>query len=115
MFGALFVGLSRPLGWFGADVVALTLCSLANTAANRRLTFSLRGRSGRTRHFVAGLAVGALPLLLTLGTLAVLSAMGIASLLVALAALTAANGLATVARFVLLRSWVFRRLPHRQI
>ena len=115
VFGALFVGLSRPLGWFGADVVALTLCSLANTAANRRLTFSLRGRSGRTRHFVAGLAVGALPLLLTLGTLAVLSAMGIASLLVALAALTAANGLATVARFVLLRSWVFRRLPHRQI
>ncbi|HEY5011684.1 MAG TPA: glycosyltransferase [Acidimicrobiia bacterium] len=115
VFGALFVGLSRPLGWFGADVVALTVCSIANTAANRRLTFSLRGRSERARHFVAGLAVGALPLVLTLGTLVALSATGSASMLVALAALTAANGLATVARFVLLRSWVFRRLPDRRI
>jgi putative flippase GtrA len=101
--------LSGPLGWFGADVVALTLCSVANTAANRRLTFSLRGRAGRVRHYFAGIALAGLPLVLTLLTLVMLTAFGNASLPTALVALTAVNGVATVARFALLRSWVFRR------
>jgi putative flippase GtrA len=107
VFAVLFVVLSGPLGLFGADVVALTLCSLANTAANRRLTFSLRGRSGRARHYFAGLALGALPLSLTLLTLLVLVAAGSTSLSTVLVALTAVNGVATVVRFVVLRSWVF--------
>ncbi|MDQ1466817.1 MAG: hypothetical protein QOH10_1232, partial [Actinomycetota bacterium] len=107
VFAVLFVVLSGPLGLFGADVVALTLCSLANTAANRRLTFSLRGRSGRARHYFAGLALGALPLALTLLTLLVLVAAGSTSLSTVLVALTAVNGVATIVRFVLLRSWVF--------
>jgi putative flippase GtrA len=109
LFATLFVALSGPLGRFAADVVALTICSLANTAANRRLTFSLRGRSGRARHYSAGLALAVLPLALTLLTLLVLSAVGSTSLVTALIALTAVNGIATLARFVLLRSWVFRK------
>ncbi len=108
VFGALFIGLSGPLGRYGADVVALLLCSLANTAANRRLTFSLRGRSGRARHYLAGIVLACLPLALTLATLVVLGAIGTASLATALVALTAINAVATVLRFVLLRSWVFR-------
>ena len=108
LFAALFVALSGPIGRFGADIVALTICSLANTAANRRLTFSLRGRSGRARHYSGGLALAALPLALTLLTLLALAAAGSTSLLTALIALTAVNGFATLARFVLLRSWVFR-------
>jgi putative flippase GtrA len=112
-FALLFAALSGPLGPFGADIVALTLCSLANTAANRRLTFSLRGRAGRVRHYVAGLALGALPLALTLLTLLVLAALGSTSLLTALVALSAVNGVATLVRFVLLRSWVFRRVPEQ--
>lgn len=111
VFAALFVALSPALGWFGADFVALTLCSLANTAANRRLTFSLRGRVGRVRHYFAGLALGGLPLALTLLTLLVLSAIGSTSLLTAIVALVAVNGVTTVARFALLRNWVFRRVP----
>jgi glycosyltransferase involved in cell wall biosynthesis/putative flippase GtrA len=107
VFAALFVALSGPLGRFAADVVALTFCSLANTAANRRLTFSLRGRAGRARHYFAGLALGGLPLALTLLTLLVLAATGVTSLPAALVSLTAVNGLATLARFVLLRNWVF--------
>jgi putative flippase GtrA len=107
VFAALFVVLSGTLGRFGADVVALIVCSLANTAANRRLTFSLRGRAGRARHYGAGLAVAALPLALTLLTLLVLSAMGSTPLLTALIALTIVNGAATVLRFALLRRWVF--------
>jgi putative flippase GtrA len=113
VFAVLFVALSAPLGLFGADVVALTLCSLANTAANRRLTFSLSGRAGRARHYLAGLVLAALPLVLTLLTLVVLTATGHASLPAALLGLTFVNGIATAVRFVLLRSWVFRLVPAR--
>jgi putative flippase GtrA len=108
VFGALFALLDGPLGAVGANVVALLVCAFANTAANRRLTFALRGRTGRARHYVAGTALGLLPLALTLTMLAVMSALGATSLPVLLVALTLANCTATVARFLLLRHWVFR-------
>jgi len=108
LFAALFALLDGRLGAVGADVVALLVCALANTAANRRLTFALRGRAGRVRHYAAGTALGLLPLVLTLAALAVLSALGVTSLAITLCTLTAANLGATVARFLLLRHWVFR-------
>jgi putative flippase GtrA len=108
VFAVLFVALAGPLGRYGADVVALMLCSLANTAANRRLTFSLRGRSERARHYLAGVVLAALPLALTLVALLALASIGTTSLVTALFALTAINGVATVMRFVLLRTWVFQ-------
>ena len=58
VFAALFTMLDGPFGPVAADVVALASCALLNTAANRRLTFALRGRVGRARHYLAGLAVG---------------------------------------------------------
>lgn len=108
VFAALFALLDGPLGPVGADVIALLVCAFANTAANRRLTFALRGRAGRARHYAAGTALGLLPLGLTLTALAVLAALGVTSLTVTLVILTATNLLATVARFLLLRNWVFR-------
>jgi putative flippase GtrA len=108
VFAALFALLEGPFGPVAADVVALLVCAFANTAANRRLTFALRGRAGRARHYTAGTALGLLPLGLTLGALAVLAALGVTSLGVTLLTLTAANLLATVVRFLLLRHWVFR-------
>ena len=42
VFALLFAFFVEPLGAFRADVVALGVCSVANTAANRRLTFALR-------------------------------------------------------------------------
>jgi putative flippase GtrA len=108
VFAALFAVLDGPLGPVGADVVALLVCAFANTAANRRLTFALRGRAGRARHYAAGTVIGLLPLALTLAALGLLAALGASSLPVTLVTLTAANLLATVARFVLLRHWVFR-------
>jgi putative flippase GtrA len=109
VFAVLFIALSGPLGRYGADVVALMLCSLANTAANRRFTFSLRGRSERARHYLAGVVLAGLPLALTLIALLALATVGTTSLVSALVALVAINGVATVMRFVLLRSWVFRQ------
>jgi putative flippase GtrA len=107
VFGVLFALLAGPLGALGADVVALGVCSVANTAANRRLTFAYRGRAGRTRHLASGLALAALPLGLTLTTLLALAGLGVRSLTAQLLALTLVNAAATCARFVVLRRWVF--------
>jgi putative flippase GtrA len=109
VFALLFVLLAAPLGYVLADIVALGVCTVANTAANRRLTFSLRGRAGLARHHLAGLALAALPLGLTLATIAVLDTLGVTALVPVLVAVTAANLVASVARFVVLRRWVFAK------
>jgi putative flippase GtrA len=106
-FAVLVTLLARPLGLLPADVVALGACSLGNTAANRRLTFSLQGRAERARHLTAGLALAALPLGLTLVALAVLALAGVTSLPAQVVVLTAASAGAAVLRFGLLRRWVF--------
>jgi len=108
VFALLFVLLVGPLGALPANLVALATCAVANTAANRRLTFSLRGRVGRRRQWLAGLVVAALPLVLTVATLIGLGAIGVTSVVAQVVALTAVNGAASLARFVLLRRWVFR-------
>jgi putative flippase GtrA len=108
LFALLFLALTPSLGPIGADIVALGLCAAVNVAANRRITFSLRGRPGRLRHYRAGLAVTALPLALSIATLVLLGATGVYSVGVALIALSAVNAAVATARFLLLRNWVFR-------
>jgi putative flippase GtrA len=108
VFAGLFALLAGSLGSVGADVVALGVCAVANTAANRRLTFALRGRADRTRQYAAGLAVTLMPLVLTIGVLMLFGATGVTALAPQLVALTLVNAAATAARFVLLRTWVFR-------
>jgi glycosyltransferase involved in cell wall biosynthesis len=108
LFTLLFYVLVGPIGAVPAGITAMLLCSLANTAANRRLTFALRGRTDLVRHHAAALGVNLLPLALTTGTLIALDLVGTTTLGVQLVSVTAANAGATVARFVLLRVWVFR-------
>jgi putative flippase GtrA len=109
VFAALFV-LSRPaLGTIGADVAALMICAIANTAANRRLTFALRGRSGRRRHYMAGGLLAIAPLALNIASLLALQAAGIDDLWAILLTLVVVNGVVALGRFVVLRRWVFRR------
>ncbi|MFD6799615.1 glycosyltransferase [Streptomyces cyaneofuscatus] len=87
---------------------ALLVSAVANTAANRRLTFGVRGRSGAVRHQAQGLVVFAIGLALTSGSLAGLgAATGSPSHSTELAVLITANLAATVLRFLLLRAWVF--------
>jgi putative flippase GtrA len=107
IFVVLFVLLAGPLGPIPADVVALGVSAATNLTANRRITFAQRGQPGRRRQYRTGLAVAALPLLLTVTALLGLDAAGVNSLAIQLGALTIVNGLATSARFVLLRHWVF--------
>ncbi|MEA2842550.1 MAG: hypothetical protein QOJ69_221, partial [Actinomycetota bacterium] len=106
-FALLFLLLAGPLGALAADVVALGACAIGNLVANRRVTFAQRGRYGRARQYRAGLAVAALPLGLTVVTLLGLEAAGITSTATLLLVVTAANAVATAARFLLLRHWVF--------
>ncbi|WP_390893161.1 glycosyltransferase [Mycobacterium deserti] len=98
-------------GWLGAqaaNLVALLLTAIGNTAANRRFTFGVGGRAMVARHHVEGLLVFAIALAITSGTLAVLHLLvAQPHHLVELAVLVAANLTSTAARFVLLRGWVF--------
>lgn len=88
--------------------VALLVSAVGNTAANRRLTFGVRGRDRAVRHQAQGLVVFAIGLALTSGSLAALgTATPDASHGTELAVLVAANLAATVLRFLLLRGWVF--------
>ena len=90
-------------------VAAVT--AVANTAANRRLTFGVRGAAGRLRHQGQGLVVFALGLAVTSGSLFALHRGDPhAARAVELAVLVAANLVATLLRFVLFRIWLF---PHR--
>ncbi|MGW4238727.1 glycosyltransferase [Streptomyces sp. NPDC004749] len=91
-----------------ANAFALLFSAVANTAANRRLTFGVRGRDRAVRHQAQGLVVFAIGLTLTSGSLAALdAASGTPSHSAELAVLIAANLAATVLRFLLLRAWVF--------
>jgi len=94
------------VGAFAANLVALVVTAVANTAANRRLTFGVRGRDGAAASQLQGLLVFALGLALTTGALALLPP-GV-SQLTEMVVLVLANALATVLRFVAFRSWIFR-------
>jgi glycosyltransferase involved in cell wall biosynthesis/putative flippase GtrA len=105
----LYALLRGSLGAFGANLVALVMTAVANTAANRRLTFGVRGRDGAATHQFQGLVVFGLGLALTSGALAALGAWWPgASQLAEMAVLVAANALSTVLRFVAFRAWIFR-------
>ncbi|MEV6650006.1 bifunctional glycosyltransferase family 2/GtrA family protein [Streptomyces sp. NPDC051219] len=92
-----------------ANGLALLVSAVANTAANRRLTFGVRGRERALRHQAQGLVVFGIGLALTSGSLAALeAAAGDPGHSTELAVLVAANLAATVLRFLLLRAWVFQ-------
>ncbi|MCU1366204.1 MAG: Undecaprenyl-phosphate mannosyltransferase [Ilumatobacteraceae bacterium] len=108
VFALGFVLLAGPLGHMAAAIVALSVCSVANHAANRRLTFALAGPDRRLRHFARGLVVSVLPFAATIATLSVLAAIGATRTLTALATLTVVNIVVGLVRFGLMQRWVFR-------
>jgi len=108
-YAVLFLLLAGALGSAAASAVALALTAVGNTAANRRLTFGIRGRDGLARQHVAGFLVFVLALALTNGALAVLHDLDArAPRLLEAAVLVLATLAATVTRYVALSTWVFR-------
>jgi putative flippase GtrA len=105
----LFAAAQPSLGAQAANLLALLVTAVANTAANRRLTFGIRGAADALRHQAQGLLIFTLGLILTSGSLAVLhSATASPARSVQMTVLIGANLVATLLRFALLRSWVFR-------
>ena len=105
----LYLVLRQETGPQPANAIALLVTAIANTAANRRLTFGVRGRDGVLRHQLQGLGVFATALTLTSASLALLHAVEPSpDRVTELSVLVLANLVATVLRFVLLRGWVFR-------
>lgn len=104
-------------GWAGAqlaNLIALLLTAIANTAANRRFTFGVGGSPRLIRHHAEGLIVFGVALSITSGALWILHATTQAPPhTVELAVLVGANLLATAVRFVLLRGWVFHPLRRK--
>jgi putative flippase GtrA len=109
----LYLLLRAPVGAQGANLVALLITAVANTGANRRLTFGITGSRHAARSQVEGLLVFGLGLLLTSGALGILhSRYPHPARVTELAALVAANLLATVLRFLAYRVWVFAPTRH---
>lgn len=107
VYGLLFLLLRPGIGTAAANAVALLLTAVANTAANRRLTFGVRGRRSMVRDQIAGLVALGVALALTTAAVSALGALAPrAGATAQLAVLVVANALATLVRFALLRSWV---------
>src|SRR6185312_2175975 len=103
-FALLYLLLHPAMGAQAANLSALLLTAVANTAANRAFTFGIRGRTGVARHQLNGLLVFAFCLAITSGSLFVLHrfdpTVGKGT---ELSVLVVANLVATLVRFVALR------------
>ncbi len=103
LYAALRGQLTAPV----ANAIALVVTAVGNTAANRRLTFGVRGSSGRLRHHLGGLVAFTTALGVTSAAVTVLGALNAgAGRALELAVLVGANLAATTLRFVILRRFL---------
>jgi putative flippase GtrA len=104
----LYLVLRTAMPALAANAISLLITAVANTAANRRFTFGIRGRAHAAGHQAKGLIAFATGLALTSAALAGLHAVsarpGVGW---ELAVLAGANLTATALRFLLFRTWVF--------
>jgi len=92
-----------------ANLIALTVATIVNTALNRSWTFGVRG-PGALRQHAAAFAVFLLTWAGTAGGLGLLHTLRPgASTWLSVAALALGTGVSTVVRFVAMRQWIFAR------
>ena len=105
---ALYLLLRNGLGPVVANAAALTATTLGNTWANRRFTFAARGAGGRARQYLGatGVFLGGVALSTVALVLARAAGGGVA---LEVPALAASWTLTSLARFAVLRGWVFGR------
>jgi glycosyltransferase involved in cell wall biosynthesis len=116
-YALLFIALAATLGSRGANLVALTLTAVANTAANRRVTFAVRGRRRIVRDHLGGLLAYVLSLALTDAALVLLHRLDARPpRLLEIGVLVLASLCATAARYVGMASRLFpsARRPQRE-
>jgi putative flippase GtrA len=106
-YAVLYLVLRGAADATAANTLALLVTAVGNTAANRRLTFGVRGRRSMLRDQIGGLVALAIALAITTVSVNLLDTLvpG-AGRSEELAVLVVANALATLVRFVLLRAWI---------
>lgn len=103
-YSTLYLLLHSTMGAQAANLTALLLTAIANTATNRAFTFGVRGRIGAARHQLHGLLVFAFGLAITSGSLFALHRFDpMVSKEFELSVLVVANLVATLVRFIALR------------
>ena len=106
-YAGLYLLFRTAAGATAANALALVLTAVANTAANRRLTFGVRDGRSMLRDQLGGLVALGVALAITTASVSLLGiVVPRAGRLAELAVLVVANALATVARFVVLRTWI---------
>ena len=111
-YAVLYLLFRQVAGGQVANLLALLVTAVGNTAANRRLTFGVRGPQHLLRHQAQGLAVFGAGLAMTSGSLALLHASSATpDPVVEVLVLTVANLLVTLMRFLAMRLWIFRPSP----
>jgi glycosyltransferase involved in cell wall biosynthesis len=109
-YAGLYLLARLSLSAAAANAFALALTAVGNTAANRRFTFGVHGKAELIRHHARGAAVFVLALGLTAGALGVLHGLNATpARALELAVLVAAGSVATITRYIALRTWVFAR------
>jgi len=112
-YALLFLALRPELGAPWANALALALTAIGNTHANRHITFGVRGPRGLLAQHAGGALAFVFALCLTDGALALLSSLDPhPARWLEVAVLVAASVIATVVRYLALRSWVFARAQH---
>ena len=111
-YAVLYLLLLGPFPAGAANVIALALTAVANTAANRRITFGRRGRAGVWRDQIQGAFVFLTTVAITSGALLILDGVDRRPARAPeVAVLVVSSTLATVVRYLGLRYWVFA--PHK--
>ncbi len=105
---ALFAVLEPGLGSYLANAVAIVLCSLGNTGVHRGMAGAARHGLDRAQRLAVAAGLMGVSLAATTAALAAVRAVGLDALLPELIAVATANALAAIARFAILRTWVFR-------
>ncbi len=104
----LYLLLRNSIGMYGANALALALCTVGNTVAHVRFTFVPRTTVRRRRAIVAGMVGFATGVACTSLGLGVGQVVGATSATAEAAAIILGTGAAALVRFVLLQAWVFR-------
>jgi putative flippase GtrA len=113
VYVVLYLAFRKPLGLYGANVVASAIATIGNAFAHARFTFRST-RNGpaalvRSRTVVtAGLSAFVIGVTLTTVTLTIVDAVGASSPGAEAAAVVAGSIAASVVRFAILQAWAFR-------